>query len=109
MTIPNDVLIALIGFGGVIVGAVFSVAGQFLFHWFQEKPRRKADQERRKLLMKMLSNPQHLWRKFDTLQRVIGADEETTMRLLLEIGARGSEAGSDVWGLVSRNPLPTEQ
>jgi hypothetical protein len=29
--------------------------------------------------------------------------------LLLEIGARASEDGSDLWGLISRNPLPGSQ
>jgi len=36
---------------------------------------------------------------------VIGADEATTKRLLLEIGARGSEDGQDLWGLLERNPF----
>jgi hypothetical protein len=46
------------------------------------------------------------WRRLETLQRVIGANEETTIRLLLEIDARGSQGGNVVWGLIARNPLP---
>ena len=34
------------------------------------------------------------WRKLETLMRVIGSDDTTTKRLLLEIGARGSEPGA---------------
>jgi hypothetical protein len=45
------------------------------------------------------------WRKLETLSRVIGADEETTKRLLIEIGARGSETDKDVWGLMKYHPL----
>jgi hypothetical protein len=55
----------------------------------------------------MLQNPDYDWRKLDTLMHVIGADEQTTKRLLLEIGARASEDGQPLWGLISRNPLPS--
>ena len=48
------------------------------------------------------------WRRLETLQRVIGADDKTTVRLLLEIGARGSQTGNPVWGLIARNPLPED-
>lgn len=40
---------------------------------------------------------------------VIGADEETTKRLLLEIGARSSEDGRPLWALIRRQPLPSSQ
>ena len=36
-----------------------------------------------------------------------GADEQTTKRLLIEVGARASEDGQPLWGLVERNPLPS--
>ena len=50
------------------------------------------------------------WRNLETLKRVIGADGDTTIRLLLDVGARGSQKGNVVWGLIARNPLPeTEQ
>ncbi|MBE0544375.1 MAG: hypothetical protein IH623_23790 [Verrucomicrobia bacterium] len=103
------IVVALIGFGGVIVGAVVSIAGQFAVHWLQERPRRKADEERKKLLTKMLNHPKDTWRNLDRLKHVIGADDETTKRLLLELGARGSEDGQNLWGLLSRNPFKDEQ
>lgn len=105
----NEVIVALIGFGGVVVGAVVSFAGQFAVHWLQERPRRRADEERKKLLTKMLNHPKYTWRDFSRLKHVVGADDETTMRLLLELGARGSEDRQDLWGLVSRNPFKDEQ
>ena len=46
----------------------------------------------------MLRSPNHQWRKFETLRHVIGSDEETTKKLLLEVGARASEDGQALWG-----------
>lgn len=40
-----------------------------------------------------------------TLSRVIGADEETTKRLLIELGARGSEKDDGLWGLIENHPF----
>jgi hypothetical protein len=45
------------------------------------------------------------WWELHTLMHVIGADEETTKRLLIEIGARGSEDGKDFWGLIKHHPF----
>jgi hypothetical protein len=49
------------------------------------------------------------WRKLSTLSRVIGADADTTKRLLIELGARGSEKpredNEEVWGLISKHSL----
>jgi len=36
---------------------------------------------------------------------VIGADEETTKRLLLEIDARASEDGQALWGFKKHHPF----
>ena len=49
------------------------------------------------------------WRKLSTLSRVIGADDDTTRRLLIQLGARGSEKPrgdcEEVWGLISKHTL----
>jgi hypothetical protein len=37
--------------------------------------------------------------------RVIGADEETTKRLLIEVGARRSENDDGLWGLIENHPF----
>lgn len=39
---------------------------------------------------------------------VIGANEETTKRLLIELGARGSEDGNELWGLIKYHPFETQ-
>ena len=45
------------------------------------------------------------WYRLDTLARVIGADHAETTRLLIEVGARGSQSEKNVWALRSRKPL----
>lgn len=99
--------IAVVGLVGVIIGAVITVAGNLLLHWFQDNPRRKLDEGRKELLEQMLrdSRFKEHWRKIATLSRVIGADEETTKRLLIEIRARGSERDDGLWSLLYYHPL----
>lgn len=101
----TEVIVAIVGIVGVCAGSAVSSACQY---WFQERPRRRADEERKKLLKRMLKNPRYNWRKFDRLKHVIGADDETTKRLLLEISARASEDGEPLWGLIERNPFNEE-
>jgi len=102
----TEVIVAVVGIIGVCAGSIVSTACQY---WFQERPRRKADEERKKLLKRMLEHPRFSWRNLERLKHVIGADDETTKRLLLEIGARASEDGQPLWGLIERNPFNEEQ
>lgn len=99
--------IALVGLIGGVVGAVLTIAGSILVHWLQDHPRRALDQKRKALLKTLLEARN--WRKLSTLSRVVGADAETTRRLLIEVGARGSEKPredeEEVWGLISKHPL----
>lgn len=101
-----EIKIALIGAGGVICGAFIAGFLKLLSEWFQNKPKKKLDKQREELLRKMLSNEEYSWRKMSTLSGVIGASEEETKRLLINIKARGSETEADVWGLIEKNPLP---
>ena len=97
----------LLGIIGVAVGST----GQFLIDHFRHKRETKAQRElddrRKKLLKVALENPppDNEWRDLSTLSRIIGADYETTTRLLIEIGARGSEKEKEVWVLLSEKPL----
>ncbi|HVL48148.1 MAG TPA: hypothetical protein VM889_06290 [Candidatus Thermoplasmatota archaeon] len=102
----ENVLIALIGVGGAIVGSVATVSVEWLRAHLANKAEERRDKPRKDLLKKLLQSKKFQWRRLDTLMHVIGADEETTKRLLLDIGARASEDGQPLWGLVSRNPLP---
>jgi hypothetical protein len=98
---------AVIGLIGSIVGALLVICGNFLLNIVQRRNEKKLDDARKKLLVTMLSSSD--WRKLSTLFRVIGADRDTTTRLLIEVGARGSEKlrpdGEEVWGLISKHPL----
>ncbi len=98
---------AVIGLIGSIVGAVLVILGNVLLNIVQRRKEKKLDEARKKLLVTMLSSSD--WRKLSTLFRVIGADRDTTTRLLIELGARGSEKprpdGEEVWGLISKHPL----
>ena len=67
----------------------------------------KVDGLRRARLQKILRHPNPKFREVEELARMIGADENMTKRLLLEIGARPlSKSGSNKWALVSRAPFP---
>ncbi len=106
----NDkIIIALIGFGGVVIGASIQIIGNLISNYLQQRSKDRTDIKRKELLMAMLQDQRYSWRKLETLMHVIGADEETTKRLLLEVDARGSEDGQDLWGLIRRNPFKNSQ
>ena len=96
-----------IGVIGAFVGGFLTIVGQLIVHWLQNRRARALDNARTKFLLQMLEASD--WRKLSTLSRVIGADADTTRRLLIELGARGSEKpredGEEVWGLISKHPL----
>ncbi len=104
----DSIVIALIGVAGAVIGSLATGLVQFISHCLKEKAKAKRDKPRKDLLIKMLKHPTYSWRTFETLMHVIGADEDTTKRLLIEVGARASENGQPLWGLIERNPLPTE-
>ncbi|MBK7955704.1 MAG: hypothetical protein IPK02_18145 [Candidatus Accumulibacter sp.] len=98
---------AVIGLIGAIIGSILTLGGNVFLHWLKERPTRELDSRRKKLLRKMLSDQRFKggWRKLTTLSRVIGADDTTTTRLLIEIGARGSEKDDSLWGLIENHPF----
>jgi len=94
---------------GSLVGGGATIGGFFIKHCLDEQARAKRDEPRKSLLRKMLSDPgPDGWRKFETLSRVIGADASETARLLVEVGARGSETGNNVWAFIKDKPLPKD-
>ncbi len=102
----EPIVIAFIGVAGAVIGAIAAVIAGIANSVLERRVAEKRDEPRKNLLLQMLKNPEYNWRELDTLSHVIGADEETTKRLLLRIGARASENGKPLWGLISRNPLP---
>ncbi|WP_315742208.1 hypothetical protein [Bradyrhizobium sp. SZCCHNR1075] len=94
----------------VVLGAAIGSAGSLLTTALNAWLTRHNDLDRydkaaMKLLAQMLEKGQN-WRKLRALSNVIGATEQDTKELLLILGARASEANPELWGLVSRNPLP---
>lgn len=104
----NQMVSALIGLLGALIGSAGTIVSQWLIHHLKERKSVQLDASRKKLLIKMLRSKKYPWRKLETLMHVIGADEENTKRLLLEVGARASEDGRPLWGLIERNPLPED-
>ena len=104
----QNILIALIGAAGAVIGSIATIAAQFAQNYLDKKKLERLEQPQTDLLKEMLNHPDHVWRKLDTLMHVIGADEETTKRLLLKCNARASEDGKAIWALRSRAPLPGE-
>jgi hypothetical protein len=94
----NTITIALIGLSGIIVGAVIQIAGNVIKHYLEQRVKDRTDEKRKQLLTTMLKDQRFPWCNLKTLRHVIGADEETTKRLLLEIGARGSEETHKTFG-----------
>lgn len=88
---------------GVLVGGMM----QFIVQEVAARRARASDVARIRLLKRMLLDEAYPWRKLPTCSRVIGADRDTTIRLLIAAGARGSEVDGqdDLWGLVSRHPF----
>lgn len=103
----TDRWLAMMGLIGVIVGALIAAGGTILAYWLQSRPKRRLDAQRSTLLTAMLKDTRFpkRWRKLSTIARVIGASERTTTRLLIGLGARGSEVEDGLWGLIEYHPL----
>jgi hypothetical protein len=106
---PSSDHAGLIVLVAAFIGAASSTLTTVVSHCLKEWSLARKDKSRKKLLQQMLEakNPKYheRWRELRTLMHVIGANEETTKRLLLDIGARASEDGQDLWGLVEFHPL----
>jgi hypothetical protein len=96
----------LAAFLGALSGAAASLGGIVVTDWLQARRREKAAEPKKKLLRDMLAGGLN-WRQLSTLSNVTGLTESEAKQLLVEIGARGSETNPSLWGLISRNPLPT--
>lgn len=91
-----------------LVGGMTGIVGSLAIEWYKSRRSDKVHAARKRYLRMLLKHPKYPWRRLDTLSHIIGADEETTKRLLIEIDARASENGEPLWALVSRQPFPDE-
>jgi hypothetical protein len=109
MTETNGVSVAWLGVVGSAIGGLLTLCGTVLGKSLEERSKRKLDHPRRELIRKLLTDDRFTWRRLDTIMHVVGADAETTKRPLIEIGARGSEDGQQLGGLIERNPFPSAE
>lgn len=94
---------------GAAIGALSSLGTTWLNARLNQKdPNAEYDEAASKLLRSMLEKGPR-WRKISTLANVVGLDEKSAKEYLILLGARGSETDGDLWGLVSRNPLPEHE
>lgn len=91
---------------GSAIGIIGTLGATSLNAYLNRKKPDPAEVLAKKLLKDMLEAEKYKWRTIRTLSNVIGLNEESTRKLLLEIGARGSERNPELWGLISRNSLP---
>lgn len=98
---------AIIGLIGVVIGSLLTIIGNIFLHILKQRAEESKYIPHKKLLKEMLEDDRFpdKWRKLDTLMHVIGANEETAKRLLLEVGARASEDGQTLWGLKKFHPF----
>ena len=80
------------------------IGSMFNYLWTTKRDRDR-DDDRKKLLKEMLDDKRFEWRKLSTLSQVVGANEDETARLLIEIKARGSEGEDEYWGYITDHPL----
>ena len=103
---------AIFGFIGVITGALIGIVGNLIQEWYKNKDKKELEGKRKMLLKQMLNNTKFEWRDINTLSNVIGATQDETRRLLIDIGARGSETNNgknELWALIEKQPLPNKQ
>lgn len=90
---------------GAFIGAGATITGNFITHWANHKRSNALLAKRQALLRRLLEDPDYQWRTIETLSASIGASEETTAEILIEMGARTYESNRRAWGLISRNPF----
>lgn len=99
---------AVVGFIGVIVGAIVTAAGNILLLWYQNRRASKIDNVRKELLRDLLNNSNFQeGRSLETLSKVTGATHEECRRLLIEMKARGFTFadGREGWTYIKSRPI----
>ncbi|MGB3553275.1 MAG: hypothetical protein WBA25_01395 [Jannaschia sp.] len=107
----------LAGLIGGIIALILKVISEIMLDCYRNRNVRQTETSQREMLRTML-DPAVMkcvknksggvgveWRTFATLSSAIGADEVTTKRLLIEVGARGSAKDGRMWALKREKPL----
>ena len=90
---------------GSIAGVSSTLGSALLSDYLRNRKAKKLDVTRKARLKDMLSIDDR-WKSIELLSAAVGASENTTKRLLLEIEARKSIGKKDTWGLLSKHPFP---
>lgn len=92
---------------GALIGGVVSPLTTWFSDFLRHRRSGRTDRIRRERLKTILNLPNRKFVALSSLARAVAADEKTTARLLLEIGARHSlRRSSTKWVLLSRAPFP---
>src|SRR4051794_3066479 len=94
---------------GTVVGSATSIGTTWFSEYLRNKRSNKLAEIRKERLRKLLSDENYKWRSLERLCAAVGADEEMTAGLLLEIGARRSVGTKEVWTLIARTPFQEDQ
>ncbi len=95
---------------GALVGGAASISTTWLSEILRTSRENKLTRLRKKRLLQLLEGPKYTWRELGTLKDAIGASEETTVALLLELNCRQSMAkNKKTWALISRAPFPDDK
>ncbi len=85
---------------GTAVGGFVSIATTYVTDIIRERRTGRLDQVRTATLRRFLSDEKFEWRTIQTLSDAIGAEKETTVRLLLLMGARKSLTNDrELWSM----------
>lgn len=95
---------------GAALGILGTLGATWLTHHLNGRKQVRIDKARKVLLQKTLKGAAKTgWMSIETLAHIVGADQDATRALLIEIDARGSmKTDREMWSLISRNPLPTD-
>jgi hypothetical protein len=88
---------------GAAIGTIGSVVTTLLNAWLSSKDKPDYfDRMAMKVLKAVLTDSEYPWHDIKSLASVVGLSQQDTRQLLLMIGARGHERGSEGWALISR-------
>lgn len=101
---------AVAGLLGAFIGSLGSIVSPIAVEYWKSRRAGRLDKIRRQHLIKLLTDPRWESRSFEALSDSIGADDEKTIELLLEVGARRLRSRDrNQWALASRVPHSVDQ
>ena len=96
--------------GWVVLGSAIGTIGSILTTWLAAHLSKEEPDPWDGIAMNLLQKQLEIekWCEIGTLANIIGLDTKTTREYLILLKARGSRKDGKKWGLLSRNPLETD-